>query len=770
MIVHMIGNAHIDPVWLWPWPAGVDEALATFRSAADRCDEYPDFVFTRGEAWLYAQVERLDPALFARVRRLVARGRWRPTGGMWVQPDANLPTQEGWRRQLLRGRRYFQEHFDVEPTVGYNVDTFGHPATLPDILAGLGYRAYVFHRPSAHQVALPAQAFRWRGSGGGEVIGFRITPAYVTRTHDLYGQVMLALDAADPALGHTMCFYGVGNHGGGPTKRNIEYILEHQHAFPGVELRFSTPEAFFDAIAPRRDHLPVVTEELQRTFPGCYSVMHDIKGRQRRGEHLLARGERLVDLLVDDASARDGLRGRLDAAWDDLLFTQFHDVLAGTSIPSAWEAVRAMQGRALLAAEEATVEATRRWARRALPQPNYQQIVVINADEAPWAGLVETEPFLDFDAWGRRWLSDLDGRPVPYQMVYAEAPESIVRVVFPLALGPGKAAQALVRDDAPPTAPPTLMGEELEVSSRGLANGRLRVELGDRGIGRLLTGGRDILGEGGIGLHLRRDRTDTWTFHADHFRDEVEVTFRGGAWVVEERGPLRARVHTEGWLGHSRVRWTVSLCRDDPRLYMDLEVLFAERFRLLQMPVRLTSAPASWVDGQAGGHVERRPGPTEWPVQGWSRVDTGDRAVALVTDDAYSLSVEGDVWQWTLLRSPKMAWGGGAPEGYAGRAVHTDQGPHTFRFVLYVGAGPGAGDRLDPAALRAAARQAARPPVVFDRYEGMDRPPWGDKPPRHMWTGAEQRALADGRMAHVLDRGAETAVAAPPPSAEIERE
>ncbi len=92
MLIHMIGNAHIDPVWLWPWQAGADEALATMASAADRCDEYPDFIFTRGEAWLYQQVEKIRPDLFARIRTLVERGQWHITGGQFIQPDLNLPT------------------------------------------------------------------------------------------------------------------------------------------------------------------------------------------------------------------------------------------------------------------------------------------------------------------------------------------------------------------------------------------------------------------------------------------------------------------------------------------------------------------------------------------------------------------------------------------------------------------------------------------------------------------------------------------------------
>ena len=483
----MIGNAHIDPVWLWSWQAGVDEALATFRSAADRCDEYPEFVFTRGESWLYEQVERIDPDLFERVRRLVESGRWHVTGGQYIQPDVNLPTVMGLHRQILHGQRYFQDRFGVSPKVGYNVDSFGHPATLPDVLATHDYTGYVFHRPGAHQVKLPAQTFRWRGAGGGEVVGYRISPAYVTFSDDLYGQIMLSIEAADPELGHTMCFYGVGNHGGGPTKANIEYILENAHTFPDAELQFSTPQAFFDAVSKRRETLPVVTEELQHTFPGCYSVMHDIKQQQQRGEHLLDQCGRLVERFTDDKEERWELQRRLDEAWDDLLFTEFHDILAGTSVPAAWDSVRAMQGRARITGEEVAVEVTRRWARRTLPPTNEQQIVVINPYDAPW-------------------LSDLKGRPIEFQAVQPDAAAHVERVVFPLRFEGRQSAQVLVRtDEHPPSKPPVT---DLEASPRLIANGHLRAELDGSGIRRLSVGGEDLLGKNGIGLHLRWDMSD----------------------------------------------------------------------------------------------------------------------------------------------------------------------------------------------------------------------------------------------------------------------
>ncbi len=733
--VHMIGNAHIDPVWLWNWQTGADEALATVRSAADRCDEYRDFIFTRGEAWVYRQVERLDPALFMRVRRLVERGQWHITGGQWIQPDANLPTEMGWRRQFLHGQRYFAERFGIRPTIAYNVDTFGHPATLPDLLAELGYTAYAFHRPSPQQVPLPAQTFRWRGPQGGEVLGMRIIPAYVTRVDDLYNDIMAAVNAANPGLEHVMCFYGVGNHGGGPTKANIEYILEHQHAFAGIELRFSTPQAFAEAVMPQWEALPVVTTELQRTFPGCYSVMHDIKQGQRHGEHLLAQSERVIEAYTADNRERETYMAQLDTAWNDLLFTQFHDILAGTSVNSAWQDIRALQGRARITGQEIIYELSRRWTRAHLPAVNEHQIVVLNPDSAPWTGLVEFEPNLDFDAWRQRWLSDSTGQALPFQHVQADGQIMRNRIIFPLHVAAGDSAQLLLQSENPPLdAVPART--DLEVSTGHIANRYLRVDLDSSGISQITLAGRTLLGPDGIRLHLRQDSTDTWTFHADRYREPVSTVFAADGWVVEESGPLRARVRAEGWLNHSRVRWTISLESAQKRLSFLLEIGFNERYTLLQLPLGLSGAIQRWRDGQVAGSVERQVGEIEWPVQGWSQVtlENGLQA-ALITQDAYSLSLdEASCWQWTLLRSPKMAWGGDdLTRGaflYSGRDYFTDQGEHTFALTLCVG--DEQDDALNIPALQTLARQQVQRPIVFERYEGMNRPAWGNQPPEHL--------------------------------------
>ena len=149
--LHLIGNAHIDPVWLWQWTEGFHEVKATFRSALDRMNEDADFIFSASSAAFYEWIEQSDPVMFAEIRRRVQEGRWEPSGGWWVEPDCNIPCGESFARHALLAQAYFQQKFGFKAHTGYAPDSFGHNAGLPQILQLSGMEHYVFMRPGPHE-------------------------------------------------------------------------------------------------------------------------------------------------------------------------------------------------------------------------------------------------------------------------------------------------------------------------------------------------------------------------------------------------------------------------------------------------------------------------------------------------------------------------------------------------------------------------------------------------------------------------------------------
>src|SRR5664279_1143308 len=268
----MIGNAHIDPVWLWQWQEGFHEVRATFRSALDRLNDYDDFLFISSAAQYYEWVEQGDPAMFAEIMQRVAEGRWQIVGGWWIQPDCNLPSGESFVRQGLYGQRYFKQKFGVTETVGYNVDSFGHAASLPQILKRSGLDTYVFMRPGPHEKSLPGRLFWWEADDGSRVLAFRILFEYGTWGTGIEQHIRRCAEELKAPFDTLMCFYGVGDHGGGPTRENIETIRRLSADSDLPKLVFSTPNAFFAEIEAQNLPLPVVHDDLQHHASGCYAA------------------------------------------------------------------------------------------------------------------------------------------------------------------------------------------------------------------------------------------------------------------------------------------------------------------------------------------------------------------------------------------------------------------------------------------------------------------------------------------------------------------
>nr|HPI74204.1 hypothetical protein [bacterium] len=214
--VSLLGNAHIDLMWLWRYPETLEVINSTFASALNLMDQHPEFRFAHGQAQSYVWLEKLQPGLFARVKERIQQGRWEIIGGSWSQPDNNMPSGESLVRQYLYGKRYFKEKFGVDVSVGFMPDTFGHPASLPQILKKCGITDYVFFRPLPQE-----QLFYWRSPDGSTVLAYRPPDWYNSDVTADIGRLPMITESKF-GVANTLRCYGVGDHGGGPTARDVQ--------------------------------------------------------------------------------------------------------------------------------------------------------------------------------------------------------------------------------------------------------------------------------------------------------------------------------------------------------------------------------------------------------------------------------------------------------------------------------------------------------------------------------------------------------------------
>lgn len=707
--VHMIGNAHLDPVWLWRWQAGVGEAIATCRSAADRIDEYGDFIFTRSDMWVYEQIEKLDPSLFDRIRQHVRSGRWQIVGGWYIQPDCNLPTAESFRKHISLGKAYFKDKFGVDVTVGYNVDSFGHNAMIPSFLQNAGYDSYVMMRPMAHEKELPSALFRWRSPDNAEVLVWRIPRAYTTGQEDLTEHIKASLDLADPEIGHVMCFYGVGDHGGGPTKRQIEWIIKNQNSIPNAKLIFSHPRAFFDAVKPFADKLPVVDEELQYHSIGCYTVVHEVKKQIRRAEHGLISAETVVDKFPNDAPKNAGQQ--IDEAWKKTLFNQFHDIYAGTSLASAYDDARDQLGSAKDTADVIINDTMFRRLNR-LPDDRFQRIYVFNPSDRDFNGYVQHDPWLN---WGtfNGYLVDEKGDKVLCQRIQHESVTRDKQRIIWKAEIPAKCEKIyrLYTDKETPN-----IESDLKYDENSISNSFWQVVCADNGshliqIQRIADSSLLFKPER-IEIISQNDHSDTWSHSIKSFNESIAGKFCVKRVVIEETGPIQASIRIDARYEESQLSIWAKLYSNDPRLELKIWVNWNQHLQILKLNMPFLPKIIGRLDGIPGGFVPRPQNGQEFPIMDWTLLNLEDKkSIGIVCPDCFGLDGIDNTLRFTLLRSPAYAWHD--PRKLENRDFYrwTDQGEHEFRFILI--------DNAMPELLQSLAISEHRPPICYDWTKGM---------------------------------------------------
>uniref|UniRef100_UPI003217A050 alpha-mannosidase n=1 Tax=uncultured Draconibacterium sp. TaxID=1573823 RepID=UPI003217A050 len=681
---HMIGHAHIDPVWLWPWSEGISVVHSTFRSALDRMNETPDFAFVASSAQFYQWVEENDPEMMKEIRKRVDEGRWNIVGGWWVEPDVNIPGGEAMVRQGLYGQKTFERLVGRKAKIAFNPDSFGHAGTLPQILNLQGMKHYVFMRPGPHEKKIPADLFWWESPDGSKVLTYRIPISY-NETQPVNRRVNQVLERfQNQPMKSFMAYYGAGDHGGGATKENIKSIEELKIQEDAPKVFFSTMERYFDEIDKSDLKLPTVKDDLQHHAQGCYTAELDIKKGNRLSEAALITAEKLA-VLGSLAWGAKYPKDEFTSAWHRVLFLQFHDSLAGTSLPEHSDSAREGYGFALDTARQATYKAIQKleWQIPA-EDPNSEYMVVFNPHA--W----ETKKIVEYDFnWNDRHQSsrveDEKGNPLPHQWAAGTTETgSRKKLITEVTLPPlGYRQVRLLDADSPSVENGVIAGVNT------LENEFYKISFSSDGeIGILdKQSGSEVFagGTGGCKAVVIDDPSDTWSHGVKAFSDEIGAFGNAKIQVIQE-GPVKGIIRVVSSYGDSKLTTDWALAKGSKTIEADVSLDWHEQLKMLKFsfPVNIESPTATYEVPY--GHIMRATNGDENPGQRWIDLtgkQNGDTyGLTVINDAKYGYSVNGNDMRISVARAAVFAHHRPKKLNAENTYRWMDQGIHNFRMQL----------------------------------------------------------------------------------------
>ncbi len=725
--LHIISNAHLDPIWLWRWQEGCGEVLQTFRSAVDRIKEYKGLVFTCSSASYYKWVEEIDPELFEEIRKLVKKGKWVPVNGWWVQPDCNMPSAESFARQALYSQLYYYEKFGKICDVGYNVDSFGHNAMLPQFLNNGRMRYYVMMRPGMHENSkIPENLFWWDSPDGSRVMTYRIPECYCINGKNAIDSELASLRKRAEKAGHGMMFFfGVGNHGGGPTKGDLDYLLElKENGYE--ELEYSSPNDFFEETCADRLDLPVWNDELQHHASGCYSATSMVKQLNRKAEFWLSNAEKW-NTISSKISTLPKATEEFGKAWKEVCFNQFHDIFCGCSIMEAYDDVRDSMGYAMkIAANEenkamlkiagmvdtwldGVTDAQSREVRHhcrnlKFPRP----IIVFNPNSFEVEANVRTyHP--------SRKVEDSNGNEVIFQNVRSSrSNDSHLDTVFKAKVPAlGYATCWLWHEDSEFTEA-SVFETDVNADEFSLENKYIKAVFDEKtgGIKSLITkedGTEYIGGEFCIPTVVDNSEPDTWAHNIFKFDKEIAKMQLKSIELVEN-GAARAVMRVKHVYNGSYLTQDYILESESKLIRVKCRVLWQEPLTILKMPVTVDGENPVSTYEIPGGIIKRPCNGEEEPALTWGDITAGTdsrKGVAIISDAKYSYDCPGNTLRLTMLRNSIFA------DHYSNRPdadfSYCDEGLHRFEYAVYPHSGEAENSDVQKLALQVNSKLVAIP-------------------------------------------------------------
>src|SRR5229473_2633956 len=427
--IRAVGNSHIDMAWLWPWTETVEVVRNTFRSVLDLMREYPDFKFTMSSARTYEWMEEKYPDLFHEIEQRVKEGRWEVIGGMWVEPDLNMPGGESLVRQILVGKHYFHDKFGIDVKIGWNPDSFGYTWQLPQIYKKSGIDYFVTQKLLwAHEfTTFPYKLFWWQAPDGSRLLTYF--------PHDYAGGIdadSLGTDLSiwmpsiygkkltdNPEMMH---LYGVGDHGGGPTRvmlDHAEQLISEDAVFPKIE--FSFARTFFSDLEKKLPSMQVPTWNGELYFAyhrGVFTTQAETKRRIRRAEELMLNAEKFASVAT--LYGRSYPQDEMELAWKNLLFDHFHDIMPGSGIAVNYLDAKRNLEDVDRAATEVMHGALKEIAAHVNTQGDGVPVMIFNSLSWPRTEVVELEAQLPAPAQ-QIGVFDSAGHPAEFQLLNLDA-------------------------------------------------------------------------------------------------------------------------------------------------------------------------------------------------------------------------------------------------------------------------------------------------------------------------------------------------------------
>lgn len=649
--LHLIGNAHLDPVWLWRWQEGFSEVLATFQSALDRMKDFDDFKFTSACAVYYEWIEKIDPDMFEEIKQRVKEGRWNIVGGWYLQPDCNMPDGESFARHALISQRYFKDKFGVTAKTGYNVDSFGHNQALPKILKASGMDNYIFMRPSYDEQGRSETLFMWESDDETQVCTYRIPWFY---NYDLGRMECFEKlkKKADSEKMDFMAFYGVGNHGGGPTIALIDAINKL-----GIDgMVYSTPDEYFSKVS--KDNLPIIKDELQHHARGCYSAESYVKMANRKCEQNLLAAEKL-SVMAKELSGSSYPAEELKKAWKNVLFNQFHDILCGCSIKKAYKDASYLYGETMSITDQAINMAMQKiawnidtlgdetlpsykfswktWQHEVLGTP----VVVFNPNS--W----DSKTVVAINNQSIKKLTDSTGQEIPFQLVRGDQTNGEDKYHTAFIANVPAMGYAVYR---------FFIGKESEntfktnmsINEGVLENSKIRVEF-DKFTGDICKfydkeQDRYIIDKPCKAVLLDDTDCDTWA-HDKKILGETVGMFDTPEFKVIEEGCVRCTLRVKLRYNNSTLQRDYSIFSDSKEVRVTTKVDFHEEHRVLKFTFPMTDEKV--IAKIPYGSITRYGYTGEEPCGSW--IASG--GVCVANDSKYGYDTHNGEMRMTMLRS-----------------------------------------------------------------------------------------------------------------------